>query len=71
MTVIAITGASGFVGRHLCPTLASRGYEIVEIGRPMLLSERLAPALRGVDVLIHLVARAHVMRETSTARPPG
>ncbi len=63
MTVIAVSGASGFLGRHLCPELLSLGNSIVEISRANLQAESLHRSLEGVDVLIHLAARAHVLRE--------
>lgn len=66
---IAITGASGFVGRQLIPKLSAAGVELLLIGRnsaslaqmfpgkatcePAALSER----GRGFDILLHLAAR--------------
>lgn len=55
---IAVTGASGFVGRRLCARARERGHEVVTIGRfsgdrrwdPMA-----GPApLSGVDAVVHL-----------------
>jgi nucleoside-diphosphate-sugar epimerase len=65
MTIIAVTGASGFLGRHLCPELISAGNEVIEISRANLASEALCPMLEGADVVVHLAARAHVLSETS------
>lgn len=74
---IGVTGASGFVGGVLLESLAREGYQVVALTRqPKDLqratvravgdlgnAEGLAEALEGVDVLIHLAARAHVMGE--------
>lgn len=65
MTVIAVTGASGFLGRHLCPTLRSLGNEVVEVSRAETAADKLCRRLEGAEVVIHLAARAHVLRDTS------
>lgn len=75
---ILVTGANGFVGRALCQALAQRGHEVVGAVRHAADgSSGLAPvgeigpetdwerALAGVEAVIHLAARVHVMRETS------
>lgn len=74
-----VTGASGFVGRQLCAELTTRGHnvraamrkrtgfdlggcevaEIADIGADAAWED----ALRGIEVIIHLAARVHVMRE--------
>lgn len=58
-TVIAVTGVSGFVGRHLCATAHQSGCELRPVSRADLEGRGLADRLRGVDTLIHLAARAH------------
>ncbi len=79
---ILVTGASGFVGRSLCSLLTSTGYQVIAALRSfqhgllvrwdtVLVGEinestDWSSALRGVDVVIHLAARVHVMRETSS-----
>jgi len=76
---IAVTGATGFVGRQLCPYLQHHlGAEIVAISRtnasnnPMDLSftqtdEQLATRLSGrIDCLIHLAAKAHNHKASAT-----
>ena len=75
-----ITGASGFVGRSLCAELLRQGYAIrtavrSEDARIDNVEQAIvgsigggtdwSAALRGVDVVIHLAARVHVMRETA------
>ena len=74
-----VTGASGFVGRALCAALARRGFpvraavrgstddrpagcECVHVGSLSSSCDWTA-ALSGVATVIHLAARAHVMRE--------
>lgn len=66
MTVIAVSGASGFVGRHLCPELTARGNQVMEIDRADLSADSLHRKLEGVDCMIHLAARAHVLNERSS-----
>lgn len=68
---IAVTGADGFIGRELCAVLRSNGYEVKALGRSSpcgipSLGERNAwhGILSGVDAVIHLAGRAHVMKET-------
>lgn len=78
---ILVTGASGFVGRALLPRLASEGYRVrAAVRRPDSgLPAGAAPvaigdltdepdwrrALAGVDAVVHLAARAHVLAERS------
>jgi nucleoside-diphosphate-sugar epimerase len=63
MTVIAVSGASGFLGRHLCPALRSLGHNVIEISRADLSGEELSRHLEGADVVVHLAARAHVLSD--------
>lgn len=65
MSMIAVSGASGFLGRHLCPELVAGGHRVVEISRAALGAADLHCSLAGADVVIHLAARAHVIKETS------
>ena len=75
---LLITGASGFVGRPLCAELLARGYEVRAAVRTAAISPenaavsvvgeidgetRWAEALHGIDVVIHLAARVHVMQD--------
>jgi nucleoside-diphosphate-sugar epimerase len=80
VTVVAVTGASGFVGRHfrrecsgdldgVIPILrpgraAAHGSLVVDFDEPGQASE----ALRGVDAVLHLAARAHVLNEDRRPR---
>lgn len=78
---VLVTGASGFVGRVLCETLARSGYTV----RAALREDRLMPghvaervivgnigpattwdeAVRDVDCIVHLAARAHMLSDTA------
>lgn len=75
---IAVTGASGFVGSVLTQWLAVRGHEVVAVTRGARLAgssgkvrqiaglsdaEGLRRAFECTDVVVHLAARAHVLRE--------
>ena len=76
---ILVTGATGFVGRTLCAVLAESGYQVraaVRADSPLAdhISERVVvgdigpgtswdAALRDVDGVVHLAARAHVLND--------
>jgi len=74
--LIALTGSTGFIGRHLLSELPKRGYRIrVLLRRPADVPEgassavigdiaspqNMAAALRGVDMVIHSAGLAHAM----------
>lgn len=79
---ILVTGATGFIGKALCRYLSERGHEvlagvrrrlggscngvlIVELGT--LGIDTVAPEkLAGVNAVVHLASRVHVMRESAT-----
>jgi nucleoside-diphosphate-sugar epimerase len=74
---ILLTGGTGFVGRRLSQELADRGHSVrlaLRTPRPGMAFESsvvgdLGPAtewnsaLQGVDAVVHLAARVHVMRD--------
>lgn len=74
---ILVTGAGGFIGQRLLPELEVAGHEVLAAGRRIVTGVRqfhvvgdLGPhtdwnrALAGVEVVIHLAARVHIMRES-------
>jgi UDP-glucose 4-epimerase len=77
LTRVLVTGASGFVGSVLCELLARSGYVVRATGRAVrpvsgaaaehvLVGDlggdpRWQEALVGVDIVVHLAARAHIL----------
>ncbi|WP_232627793.1 NAD-dependent epimerase/dehydratase family protein [Methylobacterium sp. Leaf118] len=74
--LIALTGATGFIGRHLLTALSARGYRVrVLLRRPVAVPEgasgavvgdlarpmNMAAALTGVDAVVHSAGLAHAM----------
>jgi UDP-glucose 4-epimerase len=81
MTRVLVTGATGFVGRTLCEVLSQAGHTVraaVRADRPLPegVSESAivgdidahtdwGAALLGVDMVVHLAARAHVIHDSA------
>ncbi|OAN50378.1 NAD-dependent dehydratase [Paramagnetospirillum marisnigri] len=78
---VLVTGANGFVGRPLCLRLAELDYKVAAAVRPDIpcpegaerrKAARLGPegdwisALLGMEAVVHLAARVHVMHDQST-----
>lgn len=78
MSKILITGATGFVGKSLVPALIQAGHEVLcavskradwllanqAVIKRIELQSDWSELLQGVDVVIHLAARVHVMNDT-------
>lgn len=76
-SVVAVTGASGFIGTALCQYLSDRGFDVrtivrhVEPGSQAIGVGDVGPktdwsvALDGVDFVVHCAGRAHILKDTS------
>jgi nucleoside-diphosphate-sugar epimerase len=76
---VALTGAAGFIGRVVCRRLYNEGYDVRAVVRSLpsaavsshevcCIGEigpdtRWDDTLAGVDVVVHLAARAHILHE--------
>ena len=65
MPRVLVTGATGFVGQVVCARLAKDGYDVQAATR-RLESTDWSRELDGVELVVHLAARAHVIKETAT-----
>jgi nucleoside-diphosphate-sugar epimerase len=63
VAVIGITGSTGFIGLHLASFIADRAHRPVPITRADV-ETRLESRLAGVECLVHLAGRAHVLSES-------
>lgn len=76
-----MTGATGFIGSSLVPALIAAGYEVrcavwqknqymaveqVEIDKLEQVTDW-SEALDGIDIVIHLAARVHIMKEDTSS----
>jgi nucleoside-diphosphate-sugar epimerase len=58
---VAVTGASGFIGRHVVADLESRGVEVAIVRRPFE-RDALARTLRGAQAVVHLAGVVSAIR---------
>ena len=78
--LVALTGATGFIGRHLLKELPKRGYKIrVLLRHPTVLPpeassavvgdlaapRNMSDALAGIDAVIHSAGLAHGMSDST------
>lgn len=77
MAKILVTGATGFIGKSLIPALMQLGHQVrvavtknadslnVEqvFIKPIEMQQDWSEALQGIDVVIHLAARVHMMKD--------
>jgi len=74
--LIAVTGANGFVGHHLCSHLVTEGHLVRPLQRhaaetaiqiaDINASTDWSGALGGVDVVIHCASRVHVLHDQAS-----
>ncbi|CCQ75453.1 SDR family oxidoreductase [Magnetospira sp. QH-2] len=66
---ILVTGANGFVGQALCTALEVQGDRVIRATREAVGAigpgTDWRPLLLGIDSVVHLAARAHVMNDTA------
>ena len=59
---VAVTGATGFIGRHVVAHFRSRGDDVIEVGRP-LQHAAISKAIAGADTVIHLAGVVSASRD--------
>lgn len=74
MNKVLVTGANGFIGKALSAELVAAGFEVAGAVRSAPSAGEAVgdinaetvwrDALQGIDVVVHLAARVHVMKET-------
>ena len=59
---VAVTGASGFIGRHVVKALEDRGDRALAIGRPFDRAN-VAKTIAGCDAIVHLAGVVSAVRQ--------
>lgn len=66
---ILVTGGSGFIGKALAPKLQEYGHVSISVGRREVgelgPNTNWLPHLKGIDAIVHLAARVHVMTDNA------
>lgn len=72
--MILVTGASGFVGKHLCSYLVNKGHKVRAVVRQDMLPNvenifipdlaiEWTSILEGIEIVYHLASRVHILKE--------
>jgi nucleoside-diphosphate-sugar epimerase len=78
MRTVLVTGANGFIGAVTCNALRTAGWQVSGTARSVTAEDHLKaigdlgamtaadwlPLLAGIEVIVHLAGRAHVLKET-------
>ena len=62
MRRVAVTGTSGFIGRHLVEYFEARGTGVVAVRRPFE-PQALFDAMNGVDAVVHLAGVVSALQQ--------
>jgi len=80
LSAVLVTGATGFIGQHLCRALARKNIDLHVLGRTRpdfkakfhtwdMTGELDVESLSGVDTVFHLAGKAHALAETKQDEP--
>lgn len=63
--IVFVTGANGFVGTALCKTLEASNFQVRKSVQRLNETDW-SQSLNGVETIVHLAARVHIMQDKST-----
>lgn len=66
--IVAVSGANGFIGRHLCARLAAAGHDVRRIVRADYESGALPRLLRGAQMVVHAAGATRAPSEAALHR---